>query len=305
MQQALLKAFSFILIIALGYGLKKAGLFGPKDYTVMTRVVLNITLPASVIVSFAKNPLDLQLLALVALGFGFNCILLALGHLIGRPKGGKSWPLWALCLPGYNIGAFALPFTQSFLGAQGVAAACLFDAGSAIMCTGGSYAVTDALIHRERKFSLAAVGRKLLGSTPFLAYMTMLVLSLLQVPIPALITDLVTPIANANPYCAMMMVGLMFEIHFPKETIRNVAGIVALRALVAIPLSLYFYFLCPLPPIAAQTLAVLVFAPPSALTAAFTEKCGGDSAAASCATSLCTITAILGMITVLTVYPLL
>ncbi len=304
MLQALLKACSFILILALGFGLKKAGLFGPKDYTVMTRVVLNVTLPAAVIVSFANNPLDLKLLILVGIGFGINCILLTLGHLIGRKKGPQLRPLWALALPGYNIGAFALPFTQSFLGAEGVAATCLFDTGNAIMCTGGSYAVTDALLNRDSKLSLKALLKKLSGSTPFMIYLLMLVLTLTKIQIPKWIADLVTPMANANPYCAMMMVGLMFEINFPRQTLKNVIGIVILRNVAAIALSLFFYFLAPLPPVAAQTLAVLVFAPPSAVTAIFTEKCGGEAAAASCATSLCTITAILGMITVLTVYPL-
>ena len=47
------------------------------------------------------------------------------------------------------------------------------------------------------------------------------------------------------------------------------------------------------------TLAIVVFAPPSALSPAFTEKCGGDPAAASCVSSLCILTALLGMTAVL------
>ena len=66
--------------------------------------------------------------------------MIGLGLLLSRGRSAGERALYMLNLPSWNIGAFALPFLQSFLGEQAVMAACLFDVGNSIMCTGGSYA---------------------------------------------------------------------------------------------------------------------------------------------------------------------
>lgn len=300
MGSILLKAFSFVFIIFLGYFLKRIRLFGPKDYTVAVKIVLNITLPAAVIASFGESPLDKTMLVLVVIGFLANCIMLVLGLLLGRGKESGVRALYALALPGYNIGAFAMPFARGFLGASGAAAACLFDTGNAIMCTGGTYAATDLLLHKKKgENPLLALLKKLSGSVPFLTYVLMLALALADIRIPEGVVQFLKPVSDANPYCAMLMIGLMFELDLRPEILKTVGRIVAVRFVSAAALSAACYFLLPLPLIARQALAVIVFAPPSALTPAFTEKCGGDPSVASCISSLCILTALTGMITVL------
>ena len=280
MASVLWKAISFAFIIFLAFGLKKLGLFKPTDYTVMVKIVLNITLPAAVIVSFAATTLDLSMLIVTLLGFLANGAMLLIGLGLSRKKSKALRALYAICTPGYNIGAFAMPFAQGFLGAAGVAGACLFDTGNAIMCTGGSYAATDLLLNgrKEGEKFLLSLLKKLGSSVPFLTYTAMLILSLCRVRIPTALANFLQPIANANAYCAMFMIG---------------------RNLSAIALSAFCYFMLPLPLPIRQALTIVVFAPPSALSPAFTEKCGGDPAAASCVSSLCILTALLGMTAVL------
>ena len=52
MGQTLLKSASFICLIILGYGMKRGGVFGPKDYKILSKIILNITLPCATVVSF-------------------------------------------------------------------------------------------------------------------------------------------------------------------------------------------------------------------------------------------------------------
>lgn len=301
MLDALLKALSFVFIIALGYGLKKIKLFGPNDYQVVSKIVTKITLPATVIVSFSDASFDLSMIAITLLGIGINAAMLLLGFLISRKKDTALRALHALALPGYNIGAFAMPFTQGILGSGGAAITCLFDTGNAIMCTGGSYAVTYAALHKGKSGGLriGALLKQLLSVLPFVTYLSMMLLTILNIRLPVRLVDFIRPISNANPYCAMLLMGLLFELDFPKQTIQAVWRIVVIRNVVAAALALGFWFLLPAPLIIRRTLAVLVFAPGSIMTPAFVEKCGGDASAASCVSSLCTITAIVGMIAVL------
>lgn len=295
------KAFSFAFVIFLGYGLKKLGLFKPTDYSVMVKIVLNITLPAAVIVSFAATTLDFSMLVVSALGFLANLAMLLIGLGVSRGKTKAVRALYAICTPGYNIGAFAMPFAQGFLGAAGVAGACLFDTGNALMCTGGTFAATDLLLNGRKKGErlLPSLLKKLCSNVPFLTYTAMLLLSVCRISVPGALAELLQPIANANAYCAMFMIGLMFEIQFPPELMRAVAAVVALRTLAAAGLSACCYFLLPLPLPIRQALAIVVFAPPSVLSPAFTERCGGDPAAASCVSSLSILTALVGMTAVL------
>lgn len=297
MLQVLLKAASFVFIIILAYVLKKAGVFGPKDYSIMVKVVLNVTLPAAVVCNFAATQLDLSMLVLVGFGIVSNCIMLALGLLFSRGAVKSKRALYAIAFPGYNIGAFSMPFAQSFLGPMGVASACLFDTGNAIMCTGGTYAVTDMLLNRQnqRENPVKMVLKRLSGSTPFLTYTLMLVLALLRIRIPMGIANFIQPIANANSYCAMFMIGLMFEIDPKREVLQQIGTVVLARNMAAVLLALGCYFLLPLPLEVRQSLAVISFAPPSALTPAFVERCGGDASTASCISSFCIVTALIFM----------
>lgn len=297
MSQVLLKAASFIFIIFLAYGLKKAGLFGPKDYTIMVKIVLNITLPAAVICNFAATELDLSMLILVLLAIIFNCIMMFLGLLISRGGEKSKRALYAISFPGYNIGAFSMPFAQSFLGPIGVASACLFDTGNAIMCTGGTYAVIDMMLHKDSQHEnpVKMVLKRLSGSVPFLTYTLMLLLALLRIRIPMGIANFIQPIANANSYCAMFMIGLMFEIDLKKEVLKQIGTVVLARNAAALVVALGCYFLLPMPLEVRQSLAVISFAPPSALTPAFVERCGGDAGVTSCISSICILTSLLFM----------
>lgn len=299
MAQALMKALSYLFIMVLGYGLKRVGFFGPEDHRILSKIVVNLTLPMSILVSFSSTTFDWSLLAMTGIAFAINCLLLGAGLALsrGKPKGDRA--LFALLLPGYNIGAFALPFTGAALGHQGAAATCLFDSGNAIMCTGGSYAVTDGVLSGTGSFRPLSLVKKLCSTVPFVAYMTMLALTVLGFRFPDWVVEFVSPIAGANTYCAMLMMGLMFSLDFPRETFRQVKALVLLRLCVGVVLAIACWFLLPLPRVLRKTLAVLVFAPPSILTPIFVEKCGGRASAASCATSLCTITAVLAFLTVL------
>ena len=70
MLQILFKSASFVFIILLAYVLKKAELFGSQDYKVVTKIALNVTLPAAIITSFASYQVELSLVICSVLGLG-------------------------------------------------------------------------------------------------------------------------------------------------------------------------------------------------------------------------------------------
>ena len=61
------KALAFVLIILIGYICKRRGFFSPTDYQVVSKIVLNITLPCAVINSFEQYLMKFYLIAAVVL----------------------------------------------------------------------------------------------------------------------------------------------------------------------------------------------------------------------------------------------
>ena len=302
MLNILLRSASFVSLIVIGYLLKRARFFGPKDYTIVMKLVLNLTLPAAVITSFSSSPVDLSLLLCTLIGFSMNVILLGVAVATSRSRSRNSRAIWLNSVPGYNIGAFALPFVQSFFPATGVVVCCLFDAGSALMCTGGTYAISSSLLGDKGGISLKAIGKKLTSSMPFMTYLSMLVLSILGIRLPDALVSFISPMASANPFLAMIMIGMMFDLNLDRETLRDVRGMVLIRVLASIIAATCFYFLLPFPLEVRKALCIVVMAPVSVASTAFAEKAGGDPAASACINSLCILISVLSIVTLLMLF---
>ena len=294
------KSSSYVFIILLGYALKRAGVLGRQDYRVLSQVVLCVTLPAAVVTNFASMQWDMSLLAIPLVGLLLNCLMLFAGQLVSRKKDPAARALFMINCPGYNIGAFALPFVQSFLGPTAVVAACLFDVGNAIVCTGGSYAYTSALLRvGGEQPGVKAVLKKLAGSVPFMTYIIMLGLVMAGVRLPGALTQFISPIAAANPFVAMFMVGAMFELEPKPEYLRQMGQVLALRLAAAAAAALALYHFAPFSLEIRQVLAVMAFAPASVISPAFTEKCGGSGPLAGCLNSATILLGVVGMLGVL------
>ncbi len=298
----LLKAASFVAIIALGYLLKRIGFFGAEDYKIPLKLVMNVTMPCAAVVSFATNPPALSLLLAVILGFGLNCVMLAIACFASKRTQRNVRSVWLNCVPGFNIGAFAMPFIQSFLGPAGLVGTCLFDTGSALMCNGTTYAISLNILDGTKGLKLKQLGNTLLHSVPFLTYFFLLIITLIGLPIPDTVVKLVTPAANANAFLAMMMVGMMFDLHIEKALVRQIGKILLLRYAISAAAAAVFYFCLPLPAEIRQALCIAVFAPASITSTGFAVKAGGDPAVAAGVNSLSILICIVCTLTLLTVF---
>ena len=108
------KALAFVLIILIGYICKRRGFFSPTDYQVISKIVLNITLPCAVINSFAHFEMDFSLIVAVFLGLFGNLMMLFVSLMLTRGDTPATKIFYIFSLAGYNIGCFTLPFAQAF-----------------------------------------------------------------------------------------------------------------------------------------------------------------------------------------------
>lgn len=277
------KPMSYVLVIMLGYLLKRAGFFGKDDHRLMSKIMVNITLPCTIIQAFDGFERDAKMFIIVGIGFICAFMPILLMYLTtGRVE--KSLRAYRMLnIGGYNIGCFSLPLVQAFFGNTGVVAACMFDTGNAIMMTGGAYAMTSTLLRTggEERESVGDVSLKFVKSLPFDAYMMMILLAALGVKIPSVVFTLTRPAGQANAFVAMLMIGMMFEPAGDRALLRETARELVWRYLFAAASAALVFFCTPFELVVRQTLCIVCFAPLSSLAPIYTDRCHSDTALAS------------------------
>ena len=291
------KAIAFVLIILIGYMCKRRSVFAPTDYQLISKIVLNITLPCAVISSFAHFQLDLSLLAAVALGLSGNCVMLFVALMLTRRETLAAKIFYIFSLAGYNIGCFTLPFAQAFLTPFAVVALCMFDVGNSIMCTGMTYALTASCIgyadgHKDR-FSMKSIAEKLLHSAPFVVYISMLILSLAGVQFPKSVYTFTDIVGAANPFLSMLMIGMMFEIRLDKQAMGYVKELFSVRYLASLACAGAFIYFAPFKQEVNYVIALAFMAPCTIIGPIFVEKLGGNVQLASLFNSMTIITSVI------------
>ena len=275
MEAILVKAACYIAIIILGYVLRKTGFFGPEAFGVLSKIVIKITLPCAIISSNAGKAIDSSLLTIILLSFGAGVLYMILGSLIYKKKGKEAQAFGILNIPGYNIGTFAMPFTQNFLGPLGNITTSLFDMGNAIICLGGAFGVA-ASVKEGRGFDLKRILKGLFTSVPFMTIFIMVILNLLSLTPPGPIVSFATIIGNGNAFLAMFTIGVGFKLSGDASQLGDMVKVLGTRYGVAAVLALVFYFLLPFDLEIRQALVILAFSPIGSAIPIFTAELKGD-----------------------------
>lgn len=302
MLNVLTRAGCFIAIILLGYFLKKIGLFKDSDFSVLSKIVLKVTLPAVIITNFANKELDPSMFIFTVLGILFGGVYILLGFLFNLRRSREQRAFEILNFPGYNIGCFALPFVQSFLGPAGMIATFLFDIGNGFICLGGAFSVAS-MVKDGSKFSPMRIIRTLLKSVPFILYVVMPILCITHIPIPGFITSLAEIIGNANAFLSMLMIGVGFKLAANRTQIGDIVRVLSVRFGFAFIFAAICYFLLPFSLEVRKALLLLVFSPVGTAVPAFTGEMKSDVGLSSAINSISIICSIVFMVLILILIP--
>lgn len=300
MPEILTQAGCYVAIIILGYVLRKIKLLPEETFKVLSRIVINITLPSAIISSTSGRSIDVSMLTISALGMGCGLLYILLAAILHSGQSREKKAFACLNTPGYNIGNFAMPFTQGFLGPVGVLTCSLFDVGNSFICLGGAYGVASA-VKEGKGFSVLKVLKAPLKSVPFVVYVLMAVLNLCSLSLPEPVISLAQIGGSANPFLGMLMIGAGFRLSGDKSQIGDIAKILGLRFGLAAVLAAVFYYLLPFEVEIRRALVVLAFSPIGSAVPAFTAQLKGDTGLSSAINSISIIISIVCIVTSLMV----
>lgn len=287
-------------IIILGYVLRKINYFKEEDFSVLSKIVLRITLPAAIVSSFAGKEIDPAMLTLSLIGLGSGLIYIGLAIVLNHRTDKEKMIFEVVNLSGCNIGNFTMPFVQSFLGATGVIATSLFDVGNAFVCLGGSYAIGSGL-KQGGKLSFKMIAKKLIKSIPFDCYIIMTILCMANISLPSAVISFAEIVGNANAFLAMLMIGVGFKLSGDRKQMGRIVRMMGIRYGVGILIALGCYFLLPFSSEVRLALVILAFAPIPSAAPAYTEDLEGDVGLASAVNSLSIVCSIIIIVSILVV----
>jgi predicted permease len=295
-----LKIAALILILLGGVFLRRKGFFEEGDYRVISRIVVNMTLPAAVVHAFSDFEKSGEMLFVVLAGIVFSSLPGMISLLFTKRKDKGVRAFFALGASGYSIGSFAMPLIQTFYESSS-AIVCMFDIGNAVVVTGGAYALTSAVLQTgtEGRETPGSILKKLCSSVPFDTYVLMFLLVCLNVRVSDVVLKLTAPVAAANKFLAMLMIGMMIKPVSFRSGLKEVIWLVIYRALLGILFAVVIFFAAPFSLEIRKILTVLVFAPISIFAPVYTEKAGGDGGLAGVASSVSVFTGLVFMLVVM------
>ncbi|GEQ05677.1 AEC family transporter [Staphylococcus gallinarum] len=200
-----------ILLIALGYTLKRINYFKANDSQVFSTLVLNVTLPSLVIVNLNKADLDvsLSILPIMMIAYGIIAKIIVVWFFLkydNHVRGATGMMMASL-----NIGLFAYPLVEAIWPESGMIYFGMADIGGAIIMFGVTYFVGSYFSSGGDSFDFKYLGKNLLRSVPLMTYIIMFILNMANIHFPKPVIDFFTVLSGANMPLSMILLGLMLN----------------------------------------------------------------------------------------------
>ena len=238
-----------ILIVAIGYLVKKLKVLKESDGDTIAKIIFNITLPA-VILKFTTTiqfDLSLALLPLISITFGFIMAFIAIIVFRKHPSHIKGAMI--MTTVGFNVANFFFPLVEGIWGQPGMQYIALVDAGNAftifILCYILATVYSPKNQKIEVKINVKYILKRLIRSAPLLSYIVALLINFTGILIPSLISDLIDIIARANTALALLLLGIFLHFKFGKAEWMSIIKILILRYSVGLIAGLSLFYLLP------------------------------------------------------------
>lgn len=262
--------------MAAGYILCRMHILNPKERSVLTKLVVNLLLPASIITSFSlkMTPEILSCFAqILAISMGIQILCTFLSRVLYNRNSKAEKPVLQYATICSNAGFLGNPVAEGVYGAQGLMFAQIYLIPlRIIMWTAGVSCFTT-----DGKKDLKAVLHTLLTHPCIIACGIGIVKMALQIEFPSMITSTLTSLGRCSTPLIMLFLGMILaEIGF-KGMISKKTLIFSFIRLIAIPaVVLAGCLLCSFDPMVTGVSVLLAAMPAGTTTAILAEQYHAD-----------------------------
>jgi hypothetical protein len=212
------QSLPILSLVVVGFVLKKVRIIHAGDGPVMTRFILNITLPAVIFLSVSRANIEpLRLVFLASLGILVALALRFISDRTIRTLNLESEVAGVIIVGAtvMNIGAFLFPVVHTVFGSEGVSRLAAFDLGNSLVASSYGYYLATCFGNKtpcgvqnsiKRAFKVPILWASILG----------MIVNLSGLALPTFLFKLIEPVGSANTPLAMIALGTFLEFKFPK-----------------------------------------------------------------------------------------
>ncbi len=233
--------FSAVLVIALGYVLRRRGLVDRRDGSTIARIVINVTLPAVILQTVPGIEFRSSLLFLPLLALAHGAVSFAVVTLLFRRSAPARRGLFAICAMGFNNGLFAFPIVYEMWGGEAIQLLAVFDVGNGFVVLGVNYVVASwfsamalrasgrAAADLTLRDALRAIAYTICTSVPIIAFFFAIALNLFGLELPGAVSRGVDIVAGANGALALLVLGIFQSLNIRRRDWSAILKILGLR----------------------------------------------------------------------------
>lgn len=127
----LIRALPLFLMISLGAVIRKTGVLSEKSIPEIKNLIVNITLPSMLLITFAKTDFKLIYAGFAAIIFAFCCLMLGVGMIIGKKMGGGN-RFYPALFTGFEAGMMGYALFATFFAEENRFAFAIVDIGQVL-----------------------------------------------------------------------------------------------------------------------------------------------------------------------------
>lgn len=273
MSDALINAFSVMLIIVVAYFFKRMRMLNVETAKRLASVVMYLTLPCAILTSANGMTFDVSLLGVIIISAVVNFLLLLIAFFCSsNPKQRMFNMLNTTC---FNIGNFIIPFMQHTMSPRAFLALCMFDVVNALFCFGGSYSVAlffNRKYYPDQKVNLGTILKEMSKSMAFYVYALVLVLSAFGLTIPEKALYPFEMIGGANTLLCFMIIGICLSFNITWEQLKHVMQAWFIRYLACGLMAVLIWFFVPYDAEVRIIIMIILMAPMTSIAPIMTMR---------------------------------
>lgn len=223
---------AIIIMIFLGYGMRRSGLLKYDDAKSLNKIVVNLAIPSLIFMALYRIDISvipfLIPIPLICIFIGFISGLIA--YFWGKMRGYSEKTRWSIMLPAImlNSGFLGYPIALGVFGTDGLVRAIFYDLGSIIVFIGLGIILLNKFGGSKRD-----VVKKVLLFPPLWGIILGLLTNYFNVPMGFIFSDVLTFLSGAAIPLIMISLGLSLELKGIKNHLGDAAFVSLVRLIIS------------------------------------------------------------------------
>jgi hypothetical protein len=237
-----------LIIILIGYFLKKYQVIKETEGKVLSKVVLYVTFPALIFDTVSDLEIRYALVFLPFIPLAFCLLLFSICYFLFKNQPATIKGVLFMAATGFNIGLFAYPIIEAIWGKEGLQYIAMYDLGNAFAVLGLSYSLGSAFSPQRtgsKRIDVVYILKKLVKSVPLVSYVVALLFNVMGLSFPFLVNNVISAVARANMAMVLLLLGIYLNFRLDKTFIIQLYSILFVKFGLALLIGIGLFYILP------------------------------------------------------------